>query len=167
MKNSFNNNKSDFEQKIYAGFFVRLVATIIDTIFITPLIWAICYIIGLDFNLMLTIDQAMDQLSSDVIIAEKTTQKIVDFIYWAVSIVYSVYFLTSNKQATPGKRIMNIYVATKNGQKLSVNRCFARFFASILSALLLCVGFLMIAFTKEKTALHDLICDTRVFYGKR
>jgi uncharacterized RDD family membrane protein YckC len=157
----------DLQQKIYAGFLVRFAATVIDTIFTAPLIWAIFYIIGLDFGSIPTAEQIIEELSSkSSLITENTTQKIADFISWVISISYSVYFLTSGKQATPGKQIMNIYVATKDGQKLSVNLCFVRFFASILSGLLFGAGFVMIIITKEKTALHDLICNTRVFYGK-
>ena len=172
MKNFFNYNiKQNINfgngQGIYAGFAVRLVATFIDILVTTPLILAMFYIVGLDFTAMPTTDQMLDQIFSNAQPVQNTTQKIADFISWIILISYSVYFLTSNKQATPGKRIMNIYVGTRDGQKLSVNRCFARFFASILSSALFGIGFLMIAFTKEKTALHDIICDTRVFYGKR
>jgi len=163
MKNFCNINNVNGE--IYAGFVVRLVATIIDTLITLPMIWAMFYVIGLDFSAMPTTDQMLDQILSDAKpIVENTTQKIADFISWVVMIFYSVYFLTSEKQATPGKRIMNIYVGTIDGQKLSVNRCFARFFASILSGLLFGAGFLIILWTKEKTALHDVICDTRVYY---
>ena len=147
----------------YAGFFVRLFATVIDMIITAPIIWALFHIIGLDLGEMPTLDQIL----SGQQIPETPSLRIADFISWTISISYSVYFLTSKYQATPGKRILNIYVATIKGEKLLVNKCFARFFASILSGLLLGVGFLMIAFTKEKTALHDIICGTRVFDGKK
>ncbi|MES2676933.1 MAG: RDD family protein [Pseudomonadota bacterium] len=150
-------------QEIYAGFMVRLVATFIDMIITAPIIWAAFHIIGFDMSHLPTLEQMMAGVEP----VKNSKDKIADFISWTISITYSVYFITSKQQATPGKRIMNIYIATKDGKKLSVNRCFARFFASILSGLLLGVGFIMIAFTKEKTALHDLICNTRVFYGKK
>jgi uncharacterized RDD family membrane protein YckC len=151
------------ESEIYAGFFVRAVAAIIDIIFTTPLIWVMLYSIGFDFSHIPTLDQMISGAT-----AERTSEnKIADFISWVVSISYSLYFITSPKQATPGKRIMNIYVATKDGKKLSTNLAFARFLASLLSGLLLGFGFLLVFFTKEKTALHDLICNTRVFYGKK
>ncbi len=150
-------------QEIYAGFWVRLCATFIDMIITAPIIWAAFHIIGFDMTSLPTVEQMLEGIQP----AETTEKRIADFVSWIISIAYSVYFITSKQQATPGKRIMNIYIATKDGRKLTVNRCFARFFASILSGLLLGVGFVMIAFTKEKTALHDLICNTRVFYGKK
>jgi uncharacterized RDD family membrane protein YckC len=149
--------------KIYAGFWVRFAAALLDMLITAPVIWAAFYIIGFDFTNMPTMEEVFLGVQPE----ETPENRVADFVSWIISITYSVYFITSRYQATPGKRIMNIYIATKDGQKLSVNRCFARFFASILSGLLLGIGFLMIAFTKEKTALHDLICNTRVFYGKK
>ncbi len=161
MKNFFlQMNPND---QIYAGFMVRAVATVIDMIITAPMVWAAFHIIGFDFSNLPTVEQML----SGVQIAETTEKRAADFVSWIISITYSVYFITSKNQATPGKRIMNIYVATKDGQKLSLNRCFARFFASLLSGILFGIGFLMVAFTKEKTALHDLLCNTRVFYGKK
>jgi hypothetical protein len=158
----FLQNNPD-NQEIYAGFVVRLVATVIDMIITAPIIWAALHIIGFDMSHLPTIEQVM----SGVQVKETSETRMADFTSWIISITYSIHFITSKQQATPGKRIMNIYIATKDGKKLSVNRCFARFFASILSGLLFGIGFLMIAFTKEKTALHDLICKTRVYYGKK
>jgi uncharacterized RDD family membrane protein YckC len=149
--------------EIYAGFFTRCGAAIIDMIITAPVIWALLHLVGFDFSHMPTLEQML----SGVPVEKTTEDKIADFVSWVVSISYSVYFLTSKKQATPGKRIMNIYVATEDGKKLSTNRAFARFLASILSGLLFGVGFLLVLITKEKTALHDIICKTRVFYGKK
>ena len=157
------DKQETYTNQIYAGFWVRLAAALLDMLITAPIIWAAFYIIGFDFTNMPTMEQAFSGIRPE----ETSEKRIADFVSWIISITYSVYFITSKHQATPGKSIMNLHVATKDGQKLSVNRCFARFFASILSGLLLGIGFLMIAFTKEKTALHDLICNTRVFYGKK
>ncbi len=159
----FTNNQQIHAGQTYAGFWVRLSASLLDMLITAPMMWAALHIVGFDYSQLPT----MEQMLAGVEPEETTAKKLVDFISWVISIAYSVYFISSKQQATPGKRIMNIYVATKDGQKLSINRCFARFFASILSGLLLGAGFMMIAFTKEKTALHDLICNTRVFYGKK
>ncbi|HET6371045.1 MAG TPA: RDD family protein, partial [Nitrospiria bacterium] len=37
-----------------------------------------------------------------------------------------------------------------------------RYFAEILSGIILCIGYIMAAFDDEKRALHDRICGTRV-----
>jgi uncharacterized RDD family membrane protein YckC len=41
-----------------------------------------------------------------------------------------------------------------------------RFFAKILSAMMLWIGFIIAAFDREKRALHDHICGTRVVYTR-
>jgi uncharacterized RDD family membrane protein YckC len=160
----FNNrNQEIYAGQIYAGFWVRFCATVIDMIITTPVMWAAFHLVGFDPSHLPTLDQML----AGIQVEETPAKRAADFVSWVISISYSVWFLTSKKQATPGKRIMGIYVATKDGKPLSVNLCFARFFMTILSALLCGMGFVMIAFTKEKTALHDLICNTRVFYGKK
>ncbi|MFT5703155.1 MAG: putative RDD family membrane protein YckC [Rickettsiales bacterium] len=162
--NSFGDPKIP---NIYAGFWVRFQAALIDMVVSAPIAWAIIHISGVDLSQLPTFEQAMSNMLAGIEVPKTMEEKIVDFISYVVSISYSVYFLTSKKQATPGKRIMNIYVATTDRKRLSVNKSFARFLATILSGLLFGIGLLLIAHTKEKTALHDIICGTRVFYGKK
>jgi uncharacterized RDD family membrane protein YckC len=82
-------------------------------------------------------------------------------ITYAVQIAYYVYFI-SQKGATLGKMLMGVKVVTATGGPISVGRAFARYFAQILSGLILCIGFIMAAFDDQKRALHDHICSTRV-----
>lgn len=152
----------NYPDQIYAGFLARFAAAIIDIVVTLPFMGAIIYIVGIDLPQITN----MDQLVAASQMVPTSDEKIADFIIWTILIAYSVYFLTSKKQATIGKRLMNIYVATRDGEKLTVNCAVARSFASIISALTI-FGALMIAFTKEKTAFHDIICGTRVFYGKK
>ena len=59
---------------------------------------------------------------------------------------------------TVGKRIFNLYVVRTDGSKIGFWRALARAAAYILFY----VGFLLIAFRKDKRGLHDLMCDTIV-----
>ena len=157
-----DQNKSD--KLVYAGFRIRTLATLIDMVITAPFFIAIIYLLGQnEYTLIRIDDDFYSQLEN---INVSASNRISDIISWVISISYSVFFISSKKQATIGKRVCEIYVATKDGHKLGKLRALARFFASILSVLLLGIGFIMIAFTKEKTALHDLICGTRVFRGK-
>ncbi|MDA1347455.1 MAG: RDD family protein [Chloroflexi bacterium] len=45
---------------------------------------------------------------------------------------------------------------------MGFGRAVARYFASLLSAALLLIGFIMIGLRRDKRGLHDLICDTVV-----
>lgn len=69
---------------------------------------------------------------------------------------------SSERQATIGKRALNIYVTDMNGQRLSFGNATGRYFAKILSGLILGIGYMMAGFTEKKQALHDMVADTLV-----
>jgi uncharacterized RDD family membrane protein YckC len=64
--------------------------------------------------------------------------------------------------ATPGKLALGLKVVRPDGSAVGYGRALARWAASILSGLILGIGYIMIAFDSEKRGLHDMICDTRV-----
>jgi uncharacterized RDD family membrane protein YckC len=63
---------------------------------------------------------------------------------------------------TYGKSWMGLIVTEEDGGQLSFGHATGRYFAKILSFLTFGVGFLMVAFTPQKQALHDYICRTYV-----
>jgi uncharacterized RDD family membrane protein YckC len=63
---------------------------------------------------------------------------------------------------TLGKHWLGLRVVRPDGSRVGPWRALARFFATYLSAAILFIGFLMVAFRKDRRALHDLICDTVV-----
>lgn len=60
----------------------------------------------------------------------------------------------SHYQATLGKLALNIYVCDMDGNRVSFLRATGRHFGKMVSTLILFVGYLMAAFTKQKQALH-------------
>jgi uncharacterized RDD family membrane protein YckC/ribosomal protein S27AE len=64
--------------------------------------------------------------------------------------------------ATPGKMAFGLKVVRPDGSAVGAGRAFGRYFAKMLSAIILWIGFIMVAFDSEKRGLHDMICDTRV-----
>lgn len=158
------NNKNNTTPH-YAGFWVRLFASFIDITATTPFVLFIVYIFGSSDYFKMS--SSSDFYSYSSFFFSSHNNDMVDFFTWGFVIAYSVFLVTSNYQGTIGKRLMGIYIATKNGKKLTAIQAFFRFLFSIFSVSFFGIGVLMIAFTKEKTALHDLICDTRVFHGKK
>lgn len=79
-----------------------------------------------------------------------------------ISVGYYAAFHASSKQATLGKMAVGIKVVRGDGRRISLARAIARYFATLLSTVILGIGFLMAAFTQRKQALHDLVCDTLV-----
>jgi len=63
---------------------------------------------------------------------------------------------------TVGKRLLGIRVIDGFGERLSFGRAVLRSFGYVASSLLLLLGFLWIAFDREKRGLHDWIADTYV-----
>jgi len=69
---------------------------------------------------------------------------------------------SSDKQATMGKMALGIIVTDLEGNRVSFGRATGRYFAKILSALILLIGYMMTGFTQKKQALHDMIAGTLV-----
>ena len=61
-----------------------------------------------------------------------------------------------------GKRVFSLYVVRPDGSKLSPGRALGRYLLTALSGVLLGIGYLMVAFRKDKRALHDLLAGTYV-----
>lgn len=79
-------------------------------------------------------------------------------IYW----LYFALFESSRHQATIGKVALGIIVTDTAGRRISFGRATGRYFGKYLSSLILCIGFLMVAFTEKKQGLHDMLADTLV-----
>ena len=79
-------------------------------------------------------------------------------IWW----VYTAVMLSSSWQATFGKRVCGLMVVDYEGHRISFGRATARCFASLLSVILLGIGYLMIAWTHRRQGLHDFVAKTLV-----
>lgn len=80
------------------------------------------------------------------------------FIFW----LYWAICESSPWQATIGKRAMDLYVTDLKGRRLRFAQASGRFFGKIISAMVLLIGFVMIAFTERKQGLHDLLAGCLV-----
>ena len=78
-----------------------------------------------------------------------------------IAACYEAFFV-ANLSATPGKMVIGVKVVRPDGSRVGLGRAFGRYFAKILSGLILCIGYIMVGFDSQKRGLHDMICDTRV-----
>src|ERR1051326_6136908 len=76
--------------------------------------------------------------------------------------LYEAFMMSSEWQATVGKRVMSIIVTDMDGKRLSFARATGRHFAKYISVFLLGIGFIIAAFTAKRQALHDMIAETLV-----
>ncbi|MBK9149217.1 MAG: RDD family protein [Flavobacteriales bacterium] len=81
-------------------------------------------------------------------------------VAWA----YSACFECSRLQATPGKLALDLRVTDPLGRRLDFLGATARFHAKLLTLLTLGSGLLLIAFTRRKQALHDLLSASFVLH---
>ena len=76
--------------------------------------------------------------------------------------LYYTLFEASSWQATPGKRILRLYVTDLNGQRITFQRALLRNLARQISGIFF-IGYLIAGFTEKKQALHDIIASCLVF----
>ncbi|MDA0819244.1 MAG: RDD family protein [Proteobacteria bacterium] len=135
----------------FAGFWIRVAAYLIDFI---PLI---------------IIAVVLAFMTGDPLIDTDPTAPIygwADVANLILGIAYFVGFESSAYQATPGKMALGLIVTDLDGRRISPWRALGRYFAKILSGLILLIGYIMIGFTERKQGLHDMICSTLVVKGR-
>lgn len=141
---------------VYAGFWKRVAAYLIDYVILTVFAMIVGAIVGLG------IGGATGFAGGSATTAGVASQLAGALLGFCIGLVYYGWFHASSGGATPGKMAIGIKVVRSNGERISLGRSIGRYFATILSGLILVIGYLMAAFTERKQALHDMICDTVV-----
>ena len=130
----------------YAGFWIRFAAVMIDGI----ILWIVQMLLVLSLTPLLVAPGSGAAL-------------VFPILQYGINIAYVVLFM-GKFGATPGKMAVGIKVVVSDGRPIGYLRALGRYFAKILSVLILLIGYIMAAFDDEKRALHDHICNTRVIY---
>ena len=151
----------------YAGFWMRLVAVIIDGIIIgcmqslvfIPLLAAIG--LGIAGNMEnIDMQDTGDMVRMLGVIVGAASA------YWLLSLCIQIFYYTlmesSKFQGTLGKMALGIKVTDMNGEKLDFVKAFVRNLCKIISNFTLLIGYIMAGFTEKKQALHDMIAGTLV-----
>ena len=144
------------ENTLYAGFFVRLAAYIID-----------CILVGLALLVIKIPYLFVWIINPDTFIGKPMLFKfsLIDIILYLLSLVYFV-LMTYFFGATLGKKALKIKVIKQNNEKLSLIDVIYRVsIGRYLSGLIIFIGYIMIAVDSRKRGLHDILCDTFVIYN--
>jgi uncharacterized RDD family membrane protein YckC len=141
----------------YAGFWLRLVALIIDRILLGIAGAIILFpLFRINAHTFATANPWELYISpSKPIVAIELLSLMTDWIYYAS-------LESSTWQATLGKKILGLKVTDLAGNRISFARASGRFFGKILSGMILGIGFLMAGFTARKQALHDILAGCLV-----
>lgn len=150
-------------QLSYAGFWIRFLAKFIDGI--------VTGVVGQVFNLLLAklffgsfIFQPNPN-DAEVMGSFFAFQGVAMLVGITLGLLYQWFFL-SRFAATPGKMALGLKVVRADGSPLSTGRIIGRYFAELLSGMILLIGYIMAGFDEQKRSLHDRICDTRVIKAK-
>lgn len=126
----------------YAGFWIRLLAYVIDSFIIgIPLVIFTSIIFGFQW--------VFDFGSADLFH---------NLVYMLVIVLLWVNW----EGQTPGKKILGIRIIGPNINQIGYGRAILRYLGYIICGLTLGIGFIMIGFHGKKRGLHDLIADTYV-----
>ena len=147
---------------IYAGFWLRLVAYLIDS----TVIGLVAMAIAIPLILVLGLGAGLSSMGGDP--SPTAIFALISFYlaFIAAALVGQwLYFAmaeSSSWQATVGKRILGLKVTDLNGGRITFGKASGRFFGKILSSMILNIGFIMAGFTEKKQALHDVLASTLV-----
>ncbi|MGO9135257.1 MAG: RDD family protein [Methylovirgula sp.] len=144
----------------YAGFWIRVLAYLIDYVLVYLIVIAVSLLIGFVVGLATKGGTGNSEQFTQIV------GGIAGVIGVLIVVAYYVAFNSGSWQATPGKRLLGIHIITESGKPVSGWLAFGRYLAYIISSLPLCIGFMVIGWNDEKKGFHDMICKTRVIYGK-
>jgi uncharacterized RDD family membrane protein YckC len=145
-----------------AGFWVRFLAKIIDGIIVG--------VVSIPVNMLCAFflmgsanyfDQSAVASGGDGLVRMILFQVVTTLLGFAIGVGYCLFFIP-RYQATPGKMALGLKIVRADGTPLSKGRIVGRYFAELISMLILWIGYILAAFDDQKRALHDMICDTRV-----
>jgi uncharacterized RDD family membrane protein YckC len=142
----------------YAGFWIRFLAVLIDGI--------ILFIVDtiLELSVLGTSSTQIAANPADIG-AAMSKVGLIWLITLGVQCTYETFFI-GKMGATPGKMALGLKVIRADGSPVDYPRAAGRFFAKILSTIILFIGYIMAGFDSQKRALHDMICDTRVIKAR-
>lgn len=147
----FPNVQFDDTPLVYAGFWIRVGASLIDTLLLSLIILPI---ILMAFGPAYLEDEQI-QVSSGSFVINYILPAIVVIVFW-------IY-----KSATPGKMILRLKIVdAKTGGKPSTPQFVVRYLGYYLASIPLGLGIFWVGFDKRKQGWHDKLASTLVIRYK-
>ncbi|HYW74637.1 MAG TPA: RDD family protein [Pyrinomonadaceae bacterium] len=143
-------------QVSYAGFWWRVLASLIDGVIIGAVFLPLG--IGLGFGIGASGADPDSVWMPAVNLGLNGFQILVSWLYCAI-------LESSSWQGTVGKKVCGLRVTDLAGNRISFGRATGRHFGMILSVIICYVGLIMVAFTEKKQGLHDIMANTLVLKG--
>nr|WP_321268419.1 RDD family protein [uncultured Sulfurimonas sp.] len=157
----------------YAGFWVRFVASFLDTLFLALPIAIVIYFLSdgnwFDFSqYQQNIAYAMSGNADKALASQPQTSLKWELLFEVAVLVVTMIFWKKWRGATPGKKFLNIKIVdAKTLKDIDNTQAITRSIGYIASTLSLLIGFIMVAFRNDKRGLHDLLAGTIVIYDEK
>jgi len=155
----------------YAGFWVRFVASFLDTLFLAIPIAIVIYFLsdGNWFDFSQYQQNLQMAMSGNINALEKQPQMSMkwELLFEVAVLLITMIFWKRWRGATPGKRFVHIKIVDAITHKdINNQQAITRSIGYIVSTLTLLIGFFMVAFRQDKRGLHDLLAGTIVIYDE-
>lgn len=154
----------------YAGFWIRFVASFADTLFLALPVAVLIYFLSdgnwFDFSqYQQNIAYAMSGNASKALASQPQTSLKWELLFEVSVLLVTMIFWRRWRGATPGKKLVKIKIVDfKTHQDIDNKQALTRSLGYIISTLLFLIGFIMVAFRKDKRGLHDMLAGTAVIY---
>lgn len=144
--------QNHMENKVYAGFFVRLIAFAIDSLI------AALVVSTVKSPFTMAAASGVTFLEANFLF-HYSFLDVLDYVAAAAYFILLTYFT----HTTPGKMAMRLEVITIDREWTLLNVIYretiGRFFSSLL-----CAGYFAVLVSEKKQGFHDMFCDTYVVY---
>lgn len=132
----------------YAGFWIRTLATIIDSLILAVALGLLYGFFHGDADLLISGDGFDDPL---------------DFILTWILPAVAIILFWNRLQATPGKILLKMKIAdVETGGKPTAGQFIGRYLAYFIAFLPLCLGVIWVGIDKRKQGWHDKLAGTVV-----
>jgi len=156
----------------YAGFWVRFIASFVDTLTLALPVAIVIYFISdgnwFDFaQYKQNIAYAMSGNATKALASQPQTSLQWELLFEVTVFLVTLLFWRRWRGATPGKKFVHIKIVDfKTHKELDNKQVITRAFGYIVSTLFFLIGFIMVAFREDKRALHDMLAGTAVIYDE-
>ncbi|HVC03123.1 MAG TPA: RDD family protein [Candidatus Acidoferrales bacterium] len=153
----------------YAGFWIRLVAYLVDAVLLN--------VVAIPLNLVAFGNSGFVCASTNyTVITSGISIRAVNYscsptgagylIYFVLGLLYFTFMWSTG--ATLGQRLLRIRVVdAATNEPLSLGRSLARYFGFVISAIPLAIGLIWAAFEPRKRGWHDHMAGSLVLRGKQ
>jgi uncharacterized RDD family membrane protein YckC len=148
----------------YAGFWLRAVSSLIDRVILSSIFGLISsfrpavFLIFPDPNTQSLPPSTLQEFLTSIPHPTPEGFVVLLLLMW----IYYAAFESSAWQATPGKKLLRLYVTDLSGRPITFSRASFHNIGRMISEMTFWVGYIPAGFTEKKQALHDIIASCLV-----